>query len=147
MSRVRCARATGQTPRKAALASFTLSSLVEYYDFFIYGSASALVFQPVLAQRRRRPSGTLETSLATFAVYVARPIGSFFLGHFGDRIQAQARPDLHPRIDGRLDVPHRLPARLLLDRHLGADPASKVLFRVAQDLSAAGEQAVQFDDP
>src|ERR1700693_4974585 len=69
--------------RKAA-ASGWIGSALEYYDFFIYASAAALVFPQIFF-----PSGNatvaIVASLATYGVgYVARPIGAFFLGHWGD---------------------------------------------------------------
>jgi len=72
-----------KTPKKAA-ASGWIGSALEYYDFFIYAQAVALVFPAVFF-----PAGNAQTaivfSFATFGVgYAARPIGAFVLGHFGD---------------------------------------------------------------
>ncbi|MCV7282241.1 MHS family MFS transporter [Mycolicibacterium flavescens] len=74
-----------RTPKKAALASF-MGSAVEYYDFFVFGFVAALVFPEVFF-----PEGNdtvaLAQSFATLGVaYIARPIGAFVIGHFGDRL-------------------------------------------------------------
>jgi MFS family permease len=72
-----------KTPRKAA-ASGWMGSALEYYDFFIYAQAAALVF-PTVFFAESDPQVAVVASLATFGVgYVARPIGAFVLGHWGD---------------------------------------------------------------
>jgi MFS family permease len=72
-----------KTPRKAA-ASGWMGSALEYYDFFIYAQAAALVF-PTIFFPESDPQIGIIVSLATFGVgYVARPIGAFVLGHWGD---------------------------------------------------------------
>src|SRR6516164_4635361 len=69
--------------RKAA-ASGWIGSALEYYDFFIYASAAALVF-PQIFFPSDNPAVAIIASLATYGVgYVARPVGAFFLGHWGD---------------------------------------------------------------
>jgi MFS family permease len=135
---VSAAHSTGQTPRKAALASF-LGSMVEYYDFFIYGSASALVFSHVFFPNASPAAGTL-ASLATFAVaYIARPIGSFFLGHFGDRIgRKRVLIFTLAMMGGSTFLIGCLPGYSTIGIWA---PILLVLFRVAQGLSAAGEQS------
>src|SRR5881409_3986112 len=91
-----------KTPVKAALASWVGSAL-EYYDFFIYGTAAALVFGRIFFPASDPTVGT-RLALATFGVgYIARPVGAFFMGHIGDKF-GQASPDLYADDDGRLDL-------------------------------------------
>jgi MFS family permease len=72
-----------KTPKMAA-ASGWMGSALEYYDFFIYAQAAALVF-PNIFFAEGDPQTAIAQSLATFgAGYVARPIGAFVLGHWGD---------------------------------------------------------------
>jgi MHS family shikimate/dehydroshikimate transporter-like MFS transporter len=62
-----------------------VGSALEWYDFFIYGAASALVFGPLFFPGYNPTLGVL-ASFATFAVgFLARPFGGLFFGHFGDR--------------------------------------------------------------
>jgi MFS family permease len=69
---------------KKAAASGWIGSALEYYDFFIYATAAALVF-PQIFFPSENPTVAIVASLATYGVgYVARPIGAFFLGHWGD---------------------------------------------------------------
>ena len=69
---------------KKAAASGWIGSALEYYDFFIYATASALVF-PQLFFPSSNPTVAIVSSLATYGVgYVARPIGAIVLGHWGD---------------------------------------------------------------
>jgi MFS family permease len=72
-----------KTPKKAA-ASGWMGSALEYYDFFIYAQAAALVF-PTIMFAADDPQVAIIASFATYGVgYVARPIGAFVLGHWGD---------------------------------------------------------------
>jgi MFS family permease len=69
---------------RAAAASGWIGSALEYYDFFIYATAAALVF-PKLFFPSSDPHAAVVASLATYGVgYVSRPIGAFVLGHWGD---------------------------------------------------------------
>jgi MFS family permease len=73
-----------KTPKKAA-ASGWIGSALEYYDFFIYAQAAALVF-PTLFFPAGNPQVANVAALATFGVgYVARPLGALALGHWGDK--------------------------------------------------------------
>ena len=71
--------------RRVRAASFA-GTTIEFYDFFIYGTAVALVF-PTVFFPALGSGAALVASFATFGVgFVARPVGSIFFGHFGDRI-------------------------------------------------------------
>jgi MFS family permease len=74
----------GRQQTKKAAASGWIGSALEYYDFFIYATAASLIF-PQIFFPSENPTVAIVASLATYGVgYVARPIGAFFLGHWGD---------------------------------------------------------------
>lgn len=78
---------TGQdnSIRKVALAS-TIGATIEWYDFFLYGTAAGLVFNQLFFPAGNPTAGTL-AAYATFAAgFVARPLGGVIFGHFGDKI-------------------------------------------------------------
>jgi MFS family permease len=69
---------------RVAAASGWIGSALEYYDFFIYATAASLIFPQVFFPSGN-PQVAIVASLATYGVgYVARPIGAFVLGHWGD---------------------------------------------------------------
>jgi len=71
--------------RQVALASF-IGTAIEFYDFYVYGTAAALVFPRLFFPQFSPLAGTL-ASFATFGVaFFARPVGGVVFGHFGDRI-------------------------------------------------------------
>jgi MFS transporter, MHS family, shikimate and dehydroshikimate transport protein len=70
---------------KVALASL-IGTSIEWYDFFLYGTAAALVFNKLFFPTFDPLVGTI-AAFATFAVgFIARPIGGIVFGHYGDRI-------------------------------------------------------------
>jgi MFS family permease len=75
--------------RKAAMAS-TVGTTIEWYDFFLYNTAAALIFPALFFPESSNYAGQLE-SFATYAVgFAARPVGAFIFGHYGDRIGRKA---------------------------------------------------------
>ncbi|MGW7079503.1 MFS transporter [Streptomyces sp. NPDC054866] len=83
-------RAQGRTPGKPGIARIISASLIgttiEWYDFFLYGSAAALVFNTLFFPNSDPLVGTL-LSFLTYAVgFAARPLGGVVFGHYGDKI-------------------------------------------------------------
>ncbi|MDD5579765.1 MAG: MFS transporter [Methylobacter sp.] len=79
---------TSSIPR-IALASF-IGTAIEFYDFYIYGMAAALVIGPVFFPGSN-PAAQALSAFLTFAVaFIARPVGAMLFGHFGDRIGRKA---------------------------------------------------------
>jgi MHS family shikimate/dehydroshikimate transporter-like MFS transporter len=73
-----------QSLRQVALASF-IGTTIEWYDFFLYGTAAALIFDKLFFPSVDPTIGTL-AAFATFGVgFAARPLGGIIFGHFGDR--------------------------------------------------------------
>jgi len=126
------------TPAKAAIASW-IGSALEYYDFFIYGTAAALVFGKVFFPTSHPATGTL-LALATFGVgYVARPVGAFFLGHVGDKFGRKRVLVFTLLLMGASTF---LVGCLPTYGQLGiAAPVLLVFLRLCQGFSASGEQA------
>lgn len=71
--------------RRVVLASF-VGTTIEWYDFFLYGTASALVFNRIFFTNLDEMAGTM-ASFATYAVgFFARPLGGIVFGHYGDKL-------------------------------------------------------------
>ncbi|MCY0389394.1 MFS transporter [Robbsia sp. Bb-Pol-6] len=71
--------------RRVIFASF-IGTAIEFYDFYVYATAAALIIGPVFFPHGS-PGAQALSALVTFGIaFVARPIGSFVFGHFGDRI-------------------------------------------------------------
>ena len=127
-----------RTPKKAAIAAWVGSAL-EYYDFVIYGTAASLIF-PKIFFPEGNPAAATVASLATFGVgYVARPVGSFVLGHVGDKLGRKKVLIFTLLLMG---VSTFLVGCLPTYQSIGIlAPVLLVLLRLLQGLSAAGEQA------
>lgn len=127
---------TAGQPRRAALASF-IGSTLEYYDFFIYGSASALIFSRIFFPGIDPYLGTI-LSMATIGVgYVVRPLAAVVIGHFGDRIGRQRMLVFTLVLMGVVTfLIGCLPPTSVIGP---LAPILLVLFRVLQGVSAAGE--------
>ncbi len=89
MSSPVAAKSAVNSPRRVLLASLA-GTAIEFFDFYIYATASVLVFPKLFFPASDPASATLQ-SLATFALaFFARPVGSAVFGHFGDRIGRKA---------------------------------------------------------
>ena len=76
--------------RRVAIASF-IGTTIEWYDFFLYGTASALIFGRLFFPNYDPLTGVL-ASFGTYAVgFLARPVGGIVCGHFGDRIGRRSK--------------------------------------------------------
>ncbi len=82
---VRSARLDQSKMRKIATAS-VIGTTVEWYDLFLFGTASALVFNQVFFPDLPPAVGTILSFLTFAAAYVARTLGAILFGHFGDRL-------------------------------------------------------------
>jgi len=75
--------------RKAVIAS-TIGTTIEWYDFFIYGTAAGLVFGKLYFPNEAPLAGTLAAFGTYFIGFIGRPIGAAIFGHYGDRIGRKA---------------------------------------------------------
>jgi MFS family permease len=75
--------------RRAVIAS-TIGTTIEWYDFFLYGTAAALVFPDVFFPNETPLRGVLLAFASQFVGFAARPIGAAIFGHFGDRVGRKA---------------------------------------------------------
>ena len=125
-----------KTPKKAA-ASGWVGSALEYYDFFIYAQAAALIF-PSLFFPEGDPQMGIILSFATFGVgYVARPIGAFVLGHWGD---THGRKNVLVLCMLLMGVSTFLVALLPTYQQVGIlAPAMLVILRLVQGFAVGGE--------
>ena len=140
---IQAAQGTPQVPdtamaKRAALSAF-LGSTVEYFDFVLFATASALVFNKVFFQALGS-TGALLASFATFGVaYVARPLGAIVFGSLGDKLgRVKALTATLVLMGLATFLVGLLPGYETIGM---AAPIILVLLRLAQGLSAGGEQA------
>jgi len=74
-----------QSTSRVIFASF-IGTAIEFYDFYVYATAAALVIGPVFFPHGSATAQALSAFVTFGIAFVARPIGSFLFGHFGDRI-------------------------------------------------------------
>ncbi|WP_329085947.1 MULTISPECIES: MFS transporter [unclassified Streptosporangium] len=75
-----------RTPIGKIVGASLIGTTIEWYDFFLYGSAAALVFPQLFFPESEPLTGTLLAFLTYAVGFVARPLGALVFGHFGDRI-------------------------------------------------------------
>ncbi|WP_434443886.1 MFS transporter [Lentzea sp. E54] len=122
--------------RRAVTSSF-LGSVIEYYDFLLYATASAIVFNKVFFSSLDPLVGTI-ASFGTFATgYLARPLGGILFGHYGDLLGRKKMLVLTMSLMG---VASFLIGLLPTYAQAGwLAPAGLILLRVVQGVSVGGE--------
>jgi metabolite-proton symporter len=75
-----------RSQRRRAVFASTVGTTIEWYDFFLYGTAAALVFPQVFFPGQSQYAGVIASFGTQFVGFAARPIGAAIFGHYGDRI-------------------------------------------------------------
>jgi len=127
------------TPLKRVISASVVGNIIEQYDFLLYGSMAALVFGQLFFPSFSPLAATL-ASFSTFAVgFVARPLGSIFCGHYGDKIGRKSMLVLTLSIAGASTF---LMGLLPSFETIGIwAPIILVILRFAQGFSFGGEYA------
>ncbi|MDT7786645.1 MAG: hypothetical protein QOF58_5064 [Pseudonocardiales bacterium] len=125
------------TQLRRAVASSFLGSVIEYYDFLLYATASAVVFNKVFFSSLDPLVGTI-ASFGTFATgYLARPLGGVLFGHYGDLLGRKKMLVLTMSLMG---IASFLIGLLPTYGQVGwLAPAGLILLRVIQGVSVGGE--------
>lgn len=130
-------RARARKQHVVAGLSSMMGTTIEWYDFFLYGIASALVFNKIFFPAIDPVSGTL-AAFATYAVgFIARPLGGVVFGHFGDRIGRKSMLMLSLLLMGVPTVLIGLTPSYESIGYWGA--CALVFFRFLQGLAVGGE--------
>ena len=78
--------ASNTTSRSRIVFASFIGTAIEFYDFYVYATAAALVIGPVFFPHGSKTAQALSAFVTFGIAFIARPIGSFLFGHFGDRI-------------------------------------------------------------
>ena len=126
-----------KTPLRRVVMASLIGTTIEWYDFFLYGSAAALVFNKLFFPDFDPLTGTL-LAFATYALgFVARPVGGIVFGHYGDRIGRKRLLMLSLIIMG---VATTLIGLLPTYAQIGVwAPVALVMLRLAQGFAVGGE--------
>jgi len=133
---------TQESTRKSPIVRVAMASLIgtsiEWYDFFLYGTAAALVLGPLFFSPKLSPLAAQLSAFATFWVgFAARPVGGIVFGHFGDRLGRKAMLILTLMIMG---IATFLVGVLPTYKDIGIiAPVLLVIVRFAQGFAVGGE--------
>lgn len=123
---------------KAAFSAW-LGSALEYYDFFIYGTAAALIFPKIMYDPTNAFQANIMSTASFGVAYLVRPLGSFVMGHLGDRYGRKLV--LYITLFG-MGLATLLIGVLPTYAMIGWwAPVLVVLLRMAQGFAVAGEQS------
>ncbi|MGE3397366.1 MAG: MFS transporter, partial [Sphingomonas sp.] len=130
-------QAEARTPLRRVVAASMIGTTIEWYDFFLYGSAAALVFNRLFFPSYDPLTGTL-LAFATYALgFVARPVGGIVFGHYGDRIGRKKLLMLSLVLMGVATV---LIGLLPTYEQIGvAAPLALIVLRLVQGFAVGGE--------
>jgi len=128
---------TERTPLRRVVMASLIGTTIEWYDFFLYGSAAALVFNKLFFPSYDPWTGTL-LAFSTYALgFVARPVGGIVFGHYGDRIGRKRLLMLSLILMGVATV---LIGFLPTYAQIGVwAPAALILLRLVQGFAVGGE--------
>src|SRR5881392_1822846 len=122
---------------RRALVASTVGTTIEWYDFLLYGTVSALVFGPLFFPQSDPLMGVLQSFGIFFIGFVGRPIGAAIFGHWGDRIGRKATLITTLLVMG---ISTALVGLLPGTDKIGAlAPVLLVLLRLLQGLAVGGE--------
>lgn len=126
-----------QGPRRRAVIASTVGTTIEWYDFFLYNTAAALIFPALFFPHQAAYTGILLSFGTQFVGFAVRPIGAAFFGHFGDRVGRKAMLVTTLVLMG---VSTFLIGLLPTYRAIGyAAPVLLTLLRIVQGLGVGGE--------
>ncbi|THV36479.1 MFS transporter [Glycomyces buryatensis] len=129
--------AASSTQLRRAVFSSYLGSLIEFYDFLLYATAAALVFNQVFFSDLDPLVGTVASFGTLFAGYLARPLGGIVFGHFGDRL---GRKKMLIITMATMGIASTLVGLLPTYEQVGAlAPILLVALRIVQGIALGGE--------
>ncbi|QPP07810.1 MHS family MFS transporter [Streptomyces bathyalis] len=128
---------TVRSQRRRAVVASTVGTAIEWYDFFLYGTAAALVFPQLFFPESSTYVGVLAAFGTQFVGFAARPIGAAIFGHFGDRVGRKSTLVITLMLMG---VSTFLIGLLPTYASIGiAAPVLLVLLRIIQGIGVGGE--------